>query len=174
MVFVSLKHPSFTRLDCCWAVTHLTRRPCRADFGVATEVSKSYSRRRLQLSVERVCSTTQRLRAVEDNASAALLRCRRVAGARYPWSARTRHSGNPLGVTNGRCLEDGERQLRVEPSPSRERPETAHLARCRTTWRRSLHNPICRPSLWCIVGRDLRPGEPPEGKLDRAEGNEGG
>ena len=53
-------------------------------------------------------------------------------------------------------------------------PVTAHLARCRTTWRRSLHNPICRPSPWCIAGRDLRPGEPPEGQLDRGEGNEGG
>jgi hypothetical protein len=65
-------------------------------------------------------------------------------------------------------LNHGSRLLAIEG------PESAHLARCRTTSRRSLPNPICRPSPWCIAGRDLRPGEPPEGKLDRGEGNEGG
>ena len=112
---MSLKHPSFTRLDCCWAVTHLTRRPCRPDFGVATEVSKSYSRRRLQLSVERVCSTTQRLRAVEDNASAALLRCRQRRGCQISLERENQASWESFGITDGRCLADGEQQLRVEP-----------------------------------------------------------
>ena len=97
MVFVSLNHPSFTRLVCCWAVTHLTRRPCRPDFGVATEVSKSYSRRRLQLSVERVCSTTQRLRAVEDNASAALLRCRQRHGCQISLERENQASWESFG-----------------------------------------------------------------------------
>jgi hypothetical protein len=48
------------------------------------------------------------------------------------------------------------------PWRSRERRVSAHPHRCRTPRRRSLHNPICRPSSRCIAGRDLRPGKAPE------------
>jgi hypothetical protein len=50
-----------------------------------------------------------------------------------------------------------ERQLWV-PNPTdfplvAERPESAQPRHCRTLWRRSLHNPICRPSLSCVADR---------------------
>ena len=40
-----------------------------------------------------------------------------------------------------------------------------HPRHYRMLRRRSAHNPICRPSSWCIADRNLRPGEPPEGQL---------
>jgi len=47
-----------------------------------------------------------------------------------------------------------------------------HPRHYRMLRRRSAHNPICRPSSWCIADRNLRPGEPPEGQLHRGEGHE--
>jgi hypothetical protein len=52
--------------------------------------------------------------------------------------------------------------------------QSAQSRRCRTPRRRSLHNPICRPSSRCVADRNLCPGKPPEGQLDGGEGNEGG
>src|SRR6516165_5850173 len=57
----------------------------------------------------------------------------------------------------------------VRPTATAPHLDSTQPRHCRTLWRRSLHNAICRPSLWCIADRYLR-----ACKLSEGDGDEGG
>src|ERR1700720_4554774 len=61
----------------------------------------------------------------------------------------------------------------VRPTATASHLDSTQPHHYRTLRRRSLHNPICRPSLSCVADRRFV-GKPPEGQLDGSEGNEGG